>query len=610
MRLPRVLVSLFAASLAALAVGLAAAPAGAQPFPRLGLYGSVLGGGFPYVHPDFTLDTLEIAHAARFNEVVLDVYPISPYRPDIVEAMKARNPSLKVLAYLLAEDIWLAGDADSTRHIPTIIRHTVRDLDGFLYDKSTGGEYNTIAINIAKKDASGRFVVADAMADICRDHVIATRLWDGIFTDIFCHTVSWTQNGTSRLIDFQRAGYASLAELDVAWAAACDTLATRLRAEGGPGFVLVGNCGPSSNHERYNGWMRENFPFQQGGSWYANMLGDASSRGYLADDRDYVQPANNWVLSAGQPAPATADDPLNLYRARYGLASAALGEGVAAICPGKSVNVAAYQDWWYDEYAVDLGTGQSSDSQANTGWLGQPLGPAHTMLWIGSGPDAVTNSGFDSDVTSDWTFAAFTPAVASLSHDVSTAAVGTASARVSISSPGSVEWHVYLSNAGQMSVLAGSSYSATFWCRANPPRLVHVVTGNSGGSAYVAVDTTWRQYQVVLQPTRSMSASLAFFLGLEAGDVWLDDVHFQAGVSSVWRRDFQNGIVLVHPTEQTLNVALEGPFRRILGVHAPAFNDGTVAPTMVLGPNDGVFLLRAQIDRVRPAAVTDLRVGP
>ena len=135
-------------------------------------------------------DTLEIGRAARYHEVVLDVYPISPYRPDIVQAMRARNPALIVLAYVLAEDIWLAGNADSTRHIPTLNRHTVRDLNGFLYDRNTGGEYVMSAINIAKKDGAGRFVVADAMANIFRDHIIATGLWNGMFTDIFCHTVS------------------------------------------------------------------------------------------------------------------------------------------------------------------------------------------------------------------------------------------------------------------------------------------------------------------------------------------------------------------------------------------------------------------------------------
>src|SRR5215831_7037938 len=152
-------------AIAALATIAVAARAGAAPptYPRVGLYGSVLGGGFPYTKADGSLDTLEIGRAARFAEVVLDVYPISPYRPDIVQAMKARNPNLVALAYLLADDIWQAADADSLNHIPTLIRHTVRDLNGFLYDKNTGLEYasSTININIAKKGAGGHFVVAE-----------------------------------------------------------------------------------------------------------------------------------------------------------------------------------------------------------------------------------------------------------------------------------------------------------------------------------------------------------------------------------------------------------------------------------------------------------------
>src|SRR5262252_1156479 len=223
------------AALLATAAPAAAAPA---PFPRLGLYGSVLAGGFPYTHADGSLDTLEIGRAARFTEVVLDVYPISPYRPDIVQAMRARNPNLVVLAYLLIDDIWQTEDADSLNYIPTLIRHTVRDLDGFLYDKNTGQEYQTADINIAKKGANGHFVVAEAMANICRDHIIATGVWDGIFTDILCHTIAFTQQGTGRVVDYQRAGYASLNELDLAWAAASDTFASRLRLYGGPNFVL------------------------------------------------------------------------------------------------------------------------------------------------------------------------------------------------------------------------------------------------------------------------------------------------------------------------------------------------------------------------------------
>lgn len=601
---------LLAAALAALA--LAAPLAGraeAQPYPRLGLYGSVLGGGYPYTKPDFTLDSLEIYRAARYHQIVLDVYPISPYRPDIVQAMRALHPQAKFLAYLLAEDIWLTGDADSLRHIPTVIRRTVRDLDGFLYDRNTGGEYNTIAINLAKK-VNGRYVVAEAMADICRDHIIATGLWDGIFTDIFCHTVSWTQNGTGRVIDLARAGYPSMSALDAAWAEAADTLAARLRRFGGPSFTLVGNCGASSEHAYYNGWMRENFPFQQGGSWASNMLGDVSSRGYFKDDQDYVQPSANWILSASTTSPGSEYQSYNTNRVRFGLGSSSLGEGVHAFAPTKSVNEAPYHDWWYDEYGVDLATGRSSELLEHTGWLGQALGPARTMVWVSTAPDAVTNTGFESSVATGWTFAFFSPAVASISRDTGTASQGSSSAKVHIATPSTVEWHVYLSSAGTLNVQAGTSYSATFWAKASAPRVIHVVAGNSGGQGYVAVDTTWRQYQVVMTPTTSMPSALTFFLGLEAGDVWFDDVHFQAGATSVWRRDFSNGIVLVNPTELPLDVVLESPFRRLLGTRAPLVNDGSVSATQHLGPADALFLLRTEVDTTPPAGVRDLRIGP
>jgi len=600
-------VLLLAASLL-VAVPSAAAPAPA-PFPRVGLYGSVLLGGFPYTHPDGTLDTLEIGRAARFTEITLDVYPISPYRPDIVAAMRARNPKLIALAYVLAEDIWPSEDADSLNHIPTLIRHAVRDLDGFLYD-TTGLEYPISNINIAKKGANGHFIVAEALADIFRDHIIATGTWDGIFTDVFGHTISFTPTITGRAIDVQRAGYATLSDLDAAWSAACDTLASHVRRDGGPGFLLVGNGGPSAEHAWYNGWMRENFPNQQGGTWASNMLGDVSSRGYFHDDADYLQPPHNWIFSAsgaaGQQYTAWSTQVV-----RFGLGSAALGEGVHCFAvSNKNVQTAPYQDWWYDEYAVDLTTGQSSQGVQQTGWLGAAVGPAYNFVWPGTAPDAITNTSFDTDVTSGWTFQVTAPASATITRDATTAGAGAASAKIHIATASTADWHVYLNSVGQLNVLSGNSYSATFRCKASAPRTIHVLAGNSGGSQQITVDTNWRQYQVVLTPTTSMLAALAFFLGTQAGDVWFDDVHFQAGVSSVWRRDFQNGIVLVNPTEQSLTVPLETSFRRILGTSAPSVNNGALSSSNAIAPHDALFLLRASLDHTRPAAVVNLHVGP
>ena len=588
---------------------LATGEAAAQPFPRVGLYGQMQGGGYPFVKPDLTLDTLEIGRVARFTEVAIDVFPISPYRPDVLQALRARNPSIRIIGYVLTGDIWQAADPDSTRHIPTIIRHTVRDLNGFLYDRNTGGEYPEFNINLAKR-TNGRYVVAEALADIFRDHILATGVWDGIFTDVFCRTIAWTQGGTTKVIDYQRAGYASLAALDAAWIEASEVLASRLRQDAGPNFTLVGNCAMSSQHAWYNGWMRENFPFQQGGTWHSNMLGDAASRGYFADDRDYLPPPRNWILSISTFQPGTEYQASNTTKVRYGLASAALGEGVHAIGPGRDSRVAPYHQWWYDEYAVNLATGQSSASLSHTGWLGQPLGPRSTWLWPNPNPDVITNNSFETDVTSGWTFFTAAPAAATLARDATTGGVGTSSARISVTASSTIEWHVNFSSVGQILTQAGATYSATFWCKANPPRRIRVVAGSSGGNAYVDVDQTWRQVQAVMPVSASVQTTLSFFLGLQTGDVWLDDVHFQRGSSSVWRRDFQNGIVLVNPTENSLNVPLETSFRRILGTRTPGINTGAVSSNMMLGAYDALFLLRGSLDSVPPAPTENLRIRP
>jgi len=602
------------AALAAAFLATAATAAAAPPlllYPRPGLCGSIVGGGAPYTHADGSLDTLEIGLAARFPEVILDVYPISPYRPDIVAAFRARNPSIIMLAYLPAENMWPSEDADSLNHIPTLIRHTVRDLNGFLYDKNTGQEYAEMNINIAKKDANGHFVVAEALGDIYRDHIVATGTWDGIFTDVFPHTIAWTQSGTSNVIDLARAGYATLADLDAAWSAACDTLASHLRRDAGPGFILVGNAGPSAEHTWFNGWMRENFPLQQGGTWSSNMLGDVSSRGYLRDNADYLQPSQNWIFTMASFAAGQQYSATGTTAVRYGLASASLADGLHCYGPGtKDYRIAPYQEWWYDEYAVDLTTGHSSQSLNDTGWLGQALGPATKLIWTSTAPDAITNTSFEADVTSGWTFGQFAPAAATLTRDATTAGVGAASAKIHITAASTVDWNVNLTSVGRLSVSAGASYSATFRCKASAPRTVRVVATNSGGDASIQVDTNWRQYQAVITPTSSASASLAFFLGTQAGDVWLDDVHYQAGASSLWRRDFQNGIVLVNPTELSLTAPLGDTFRRITGDLAPSVNNGSVSATGTIPPHDALFLIRASLDHTRPAAVLDMRVGP
>jgi hypothetical protein len=60
----------------------------------------------------------------------------------------------------------------------------------------------------------------------------------------------------------------------------------------------------------------------------------------------------------------------------------------------------------------------------------------------------------------------------------------------------------------------------------------------------------------------------------------------------VWRRDFENGIVLVNPTIFARTVKLEPGLRRLAGNQDPAVNNGSAASQVTLGPRDGIVLLR------------------
>ncbi len=593
---------------ALLASALAAFPADApaQQYPRLGLYGQVYGDGFPFTSTPgdlwSPLNSAVLDSISRYHEAILVASPVTEYRPDIIAQLRLRNPNISVLAYVMAEFIWDGVDqADSTVHYPTRYRQLVRNLNGYLYNRA-GGKFSLANVNMAKR-TGGRYVVAEGLADLFHDAIASTGDWDGIFFDIYCNSVLWAQS-PAESIDFQRAGYSTLASFDAAWLAGTDTLANRLRRLVGSVFVLSGNCGQGTKYASMNGWMRENFPFQNGGNWYENMFRDPG--GYFTDEARFRVPRHNYLFT-WVANPNTPYDLVNAKRVRFGLASAALGTGFNVFGPSNldSRTYPGYYHWWYDEYGVDRVTGRSSRSFAHVGWLGQALGPYYQMIWVGTNPDAVTNPGFEADVTSGWTFGNTVPAT--LSRDTSNPAVGTASAHIDVPAPAPFDWGVNYATNGRLSVSPGTQYAATFWARASAPRSMNVVAGVSGlavAYATVQLTTTWKRYQVILIPNAAASVGLQFYVGNAAGHVWLDDVHFQQGATSVYRRDFQNGVVLVNPSNLQLTVPLERPLRRILGTVDPSTNNGVESTSMMVPASDALFLMGD--DLIPPSAILDL----
>lgn len=98
-----------------------------------------------------------------------------------------------------------------------------------------------------------------------------------------------------------------------------------------------------------------------------------------------------------------------------------------------------------------------------------------------------------------------------------------------------------------------------------------------------------------------------------SGVPWFDEYDHKLGAAispppatawskDVWRRDFENGVVLVNPTGAPRTVALEHGLRRLRGTQDPATNNGAAVTEVKLQPKDGLVLLRAEPSGARRSA--------
>jgi hypothetical protein len=102
------------------------------------------------------------------------------------------------------------------------------------------------------------------------------------------------------------------------------------------------------------------------------------------------------------------------------------------------------------------------------------------------------------------------------------------------------------------------------------------------------------------------------------GVVWFDELDQSLGAAQavptaawqkgVWRRDFDNGIVLVNPKGNgPQTVTLETSYLKIKGTQDPAINSGQSVTTVTLKDRDGIMLLRPN-PVTRPATPTGFSI--
>lgn len=654
----------------------------AQSFPHTAMYGNSTSSGWPFVGsteklgtcqnndnvtcafntdcgsiatvcnnparqpgPSVPLNDAVIRSFAKFPLVILPPTPLSDGRPDIIPALRSYNPLINIFAYVVGHVTWCPGHPGNISYPvgyfyrdyymavsdgdPSCLSPSNRFLWGEDDDLWEGANVN-LAYREQQPDTTYRYLVAEALAETIYAHSKKSTGFDGIFIDIFCRGVRW-QEALYGPINLPRAGYPDGTAFDLGWAAGHQRMGERLRelaiADGQSDYPIAANCAqaPAELHEEMNGWMRENYPYQNGGTFYSNIL--AWPWGYLHQDRNFRAPQLNTIFTNSDPATQPYTE-YNQQKMRFGLGSASLGNGYHTFEDGTaSPNIVDYYNWWYDEYAVMTSAahassdyGRAVNNHQYNGWLGQPLGEMYQMVYpdFSAVPDRLTtNQSFETAGATPsqlvgWNSGFSGTAQGTISRDTTTAGEGTASAKIHIDQLGTVTGNVTLSPATTFSISANQQYSITFWAKASVPRSIEIAMHtNPWPVPGLPITTEWRRYQIQIRATQSSSSGyMIFYLGQATGDIWIDDVHVQAGSSSVFRRNFERGIVLVNPTDATQVVALEKPYKKILGSANPSLNDGSVVSSVTLTPDvfngvgDAVFLLN--YDGTAPDPVSDL----
>jgi hypothetical protein len=97
---------------------------------------------------------------------------------------------------------------------------------------------------------------------------------------------------------------------------------------------------------------------------------------------------------------------------------------------------------------------------------------------------------------------------------------------------------------------------------------------NYGFNVQTLITPQWQHYH--LWDHASVTAEdgrLQFLVGDSAGELWLDNIQFQARALGVWVRQFDNGLVVINTTKEAQTVSLPGVYCKLEGNQSPLFQD-------------------------------------
>ena len=114
-----------------------------------------------------------------------------------------------------------------------------------------------------------------------------------------------------------------------------------------------------------------------------------------------------------------------------------------------------------------------------------------------------------------------------------------------------------------------------------------------------ALGTTWQSYEVSFTASGTATAAGLNIFVTVPGTVWLDDVSLREGDTAVYRRDFDDGVVILNYTNSRKRWTWVGPSSDS-SIPGSSVFDGAMVTLEVVPPSDGRILLRVRSCRIRP----------